>query len=108
MTQGLLTLQNLMNFADDFLSGSSRSENRGNPLRAQKLCIIRRNNPPNEDGFIDFASFKDLLNSGDQRHMSPGKNRKPHDIDVLLNRGFHHHLRSLMEPRVDDLKAGIT
>lgn len=39
--------------------------------------------------------------------MSPGKNRKTHDIDVFLNRRLNHHLRSLMKTRIDDFESRI-
>ena len=44
----------------------------------------------------------------DQGHVRPGEDRQANHVGILLDHRFGDLLRSLVEPRVDHLHAGVT
>ncbi len=49
-------------------------------------------------------SVEQLRHARDERHVRPGQDGQPDDVDVLLERGRGDHLGRLAEARVDDLE----
>ena len=88
--------------------GAPGSEDLGNASLLQLVGVLFRDRPADDDEHVLRAVLlQPVENPRDERHMRTREDRDADRVGVLLNRGLDDLLRSLVEPRVDDLHACV-
>ena len=63
--------------------------------------------PPKTMMSAASRSREQLDDAGEEGEVGAGEHREADDVGVLLDRGLDDLLRRLVQPRVDDLHAGV-
>lgn len=103
------TRLNLLSDIADYLLGSSvRREEPSDAELCQHLYVLLRDDTSSRKEDVGRVLLpQNVKHFGKGGHVKSGVAGNANNVHVLLNRGVRNHFRSLPQPAVDDLHAGI-
>jgi hypothetical protein len=96
------------NVVDDVFGGDSGLEDLAYSKFFELWYVLIGNDSAHDDEHIvELFSFHELHDPWAKRHVRPGKDRKPDDVDIFLEGRSDDLLGRLAKPRIDDFETGI-